>query len=71
MREHQVLEGLHAGLSTIPALVARIYADVDAALHPAAGRSVAAHLLKLEREGRVKRPVGAPNEGPWTLATPG
>jgi glyoxylase-like metal-dependent hydrolase (beta-lactamase superfamily II) len=67
LREQQVLAGLQAGLSTISALVARIYADVDPALHPAAGRSVAAHLLKLEREGRVARPAGAPEEGPWRL----
>ncbi len=67
LREQQVLAGLSAGLSTIPALVARIYAEVDPALHPAAGRSVAAHLLKLEREGRVARPAGAPEDGPWVL----
>ena len=66
MREQQVLEGLRAGRATIPALVASIYADVDPALHAWAGRSVAAHLLKLEREGRVTRPAGAPEDGPWT-----
>jgi glyoxylase-like metal-dependent hydrolase (beta-lactamase superfamily II) len=67
MREQQVLEGLRAGRATIPELVAGIYADVDPALHPVAGRSVAAHLLKLEREGRVRRPAGASDAGPWAL----
>jgi glyoxylase-like metal-dependent hydrolase (beta-lactamase superfamily II) len=67
LRERQVLEGLRAGLTTISALVARIYADVDPALHAWAGRTVAAHLLKLEREGRVTRAPGAPDEGPWAL----
>lgn len=54
-RERQVLDGLRAGRETIPELVAAIYAEVDPALHPVAARSVLAHLLKLEREGRVAR----------------
>jgi Beta-lactamase associated winged helix domain len=33
--------------------VARVYAEVDPALHPAAELSVRAHLAKLVREGRV------------------
>lgn len=71
LRERQVLEGLRAGLTTIPELVARIYVDVNPALHAWAGRSVAAHLLKLERERRVSRPAGAPDEGPWSLTAGG
>jgi glyoxylase-like metal-dependent hydrolase (beta-lactamase superfamily II) len=67
LRERQVLDGLADGLTTIAALVARIYADVDPALHAWAGRSVAAHLLKLEREGHVARPEGASDDGPWRL----
>ncbi|HEX9057027.1 MAG TPA: MBL fold metallo-hydrolase [Ktedonobacterales bacterium] len=67
MRERQVLDGLRADRHMIPDLVAVIYADVDPRLHGMAGRSVAAHLLKLEREGRVSRPAGASDEGPWTL----
>jgi glyoxylase-like metal-dependent hydrolase (beta-lactamase superfamily II) len=54
-RENQVLACVGDGLDTIPAMVARMYADVDKRLHPAAARSVEAHLIKLEREGRVKR----------------
>jgi glyoxylase-like metal-dependent hydrolase (beta-lactamase superfamily II) len=52
-REEQILAGLRAGLTTIPALVARIYSDVPRHLHGAAGRSVLAHLLDLVARGRV------------------
>jgi glyoxylase-like metal-dependent hydrolase (beta-lactamase superfamily II) len=54
-RERQVLAGLGRGLTTLPALVAFVYADVDPQLHPIAAQSLTAHLLKLEREGRVAR----------------
>ncbi len=54
-RENQVLAAVKDGLDTIPAMVARMYADVDKRLHPAAARSVEAHLIKLEREGRIVR----------------
>ncbi len=56
-RERQVLEALQAaqGVASIPALVQVIYVDVDPRLHPVAAHSVEAHLLKLEREGRVRR----------------
>jgi glyoxylase-like metal-dependent hydrolase (beta-lactamase superfamily II) len=57
-RENQVLAAVKGGLDTIPAMVARMYADVDKRLHPAAARSVEAHLIKLEREGRVVRDGG-------------
>jgi hypothetical protein len=50
-----VLAAVKDGLDTIPAMVARMYADVDKRLHPAAARSVEAHLIKLEREGRIVR----------------
>jgi glyoxylase-like metal-dependent hydrolase (beta-lactamase superfamily II) len=58
-RERQVLEALAAGCSSAAEIVARVYADVDPALHPAAERSVLAHLEKLEQEGRVRRSGGA------------
>lgn len=53
LREQQILAALQAGLDRIPAMVRRIYADVDPQLHGFAGESVRAHLLKLEEEGRV------------------
>ena len=52
-RERQIIACIRDGLSTIPQMVARMYADVDKRLHPAASRSVLAHLIQLESEGRV------------------
>ena len=54
-REAQILACIRDGVSTIPDMVARMYADVDKRLHPAAARSVLAHLIQLESAGRVKR----------------
>ncbi len=54
-RETQILRAIDEGLSTIPQMVAAMYAMVDKRLHPAAGRSVLAHLIDLERRGRVAR----------------
>lgn len=53
-REQQVLDALAAGDGTPAEIVARVYADVDEVLHPAAERSVRAHLHKLVLEGRVR-----------------
>lgn len=58
-RERQVLAAVDAGLETAPAIVARLYTDVPSFLHPVAERSVLAHLLKLESEGRVVRAAAA------------
>jgi glyoxylase-like metal-dependent hydrolase (beta-lactamase superfamily II) len=52
-REAQVIACLRDGIDTIPAMVARMYVDVDKRLHPAAARSVLAHLIQLEQERRV------------------
>jgi glyoxylase-like metal-dependent hydrolase (beta-lactamase superfamily II) len=52
-REAQILACIRDGVATIPDMVARMYADVDKRLHPAASRSVLAHLIQLEQEGRV------------------
>jgi glyoxylase-like metal-dependent hydrolase (beta-lactamase superfamily II) len=54
-RERQVLVALEEGPATPEELVPRIYAGYPEELHPAAARSVLAHLLKLAREGRVAR----------------
>jgi len=54
-RENQVLRAIDEGLVTVPAMVAAMYAMVDKRLHPAAARSVLAHLIDLERRGRVAR----------------
>lgn len=54
-RETQVMRAIGEGLVTIPQMVAAMYAMVDKRLHPAAGRSVLAHLIDLERRGKVAR----------------
>lgn len=63
MREAQVLERLARGPTTIAALVADIYADVDPQVHRVAARQVHGHLLKLAREGRATE-----HDGRWSPA---
>jgi glyoxylase-like metal-dependent hydrolase (beta-lactamase superfamily II) len=53
-RERQIMACLRDGLDTVPAMVQRMYRDVPAILHPAAGRSVLAHLIQFVAEGRVQ-----------------
>jgi glyoxylase-like metal-dependent hydrolase (beta-lactamase superfamily II) len=64
-REQEIVDALAAGLTTIDAVVARVYADVAEELHPVARRTVHAHLRKLAQEGRVR---GDDADGPWALA---
>ncbi|WP_293902966.1 MBL fold metallo-hydrolase [Phenylobacterium sp.] len=53
-RETQILMALvEGGAATVRQLVARLYADTDRRLHPAAAHSVLAHLLDLYRRGVV------------------
>jgi len=53
-REGQVLRLLAEGPRTIPDMVARMYVGLDPRLAPAAERSVLAHLIDLDRRGRVR-----------------
>jgi glyoxylase-like metal-dependent hydrolase (beta-lactamase superfamily II) len=53
-RERQVLAALEDGPATIPEIVETIYSGYPKEVHALAGRSVLSHLLKLEREGRVR-----------------
>jgi len=62
-REKQILKRLGEGVGRIPEMVATMYAAVDPRLHPAAGRSVLAHLRDLERRGLVREEGEA-----WTLS---
>jgi glyoxylase-like metal-dependent hydrolase (beta-lactamase superfamily II) len=57
-RENQVLAAIADGRDTIPKMVERMYAEVNKGLWPAASRSVLAHLIKLEKEGRVAQDGG-------------
>lgn len=52
-REGQILAAIDAGMNAIPAIVARLYVDVDKRLHPAAALSVFAHLVAMTEDGRV------------------
>ncbi len=52
-RERAIAACLEDGVATIPDMVRRIYADVDPALHRAAGRSVLSHLLHMVEDGRA------------------
>ena len=52
-RENQILKLLGEGPKPIPAMVATMYANVAPVLHPAAGRSVLAHLIDLHARGLV------------------
>jgi glyoxylase-like metal-dependent hydrolase (beta-lactamase superfamily II) len=53
-RTTQIIERMAAGDERIDQMVPVLYADVDPALHPAAARSVLAHLLHLVSIGRVE-----------------
>lgn len=54
-REGQILRLIDRGTTLIPAMVAVMYKGIDPRLHPAAGRSVLAHLVDLEARGLVRR----------------
>jgi glyoxylase-like metal-dependent hydrolase (beta-lactamase superfamily II) len=69
-RERQVLAGLTEGPRSPKELVGVIYSDYPADLRPLAARSVLAHLLKLEAEGRVER-QGRGAGLRFAVATPG
>lgn len=62
-RERQVLETLSEGPASPEEMVPAIYGgEVAESMFPFAARSVLAHLLKLEKEGRVAR-TGRPADG--------
>ncbi len=54
-RERQILRQLADGPMAIPDMVVAMYKGLDAHLRPAAGRSVLAHLIDLERRDLVAR----------------
>ena len=59
-REAAIVAELRSGETSIPAMVARMYVDVDLRLHPAAAMSVLGHMLDLIERGMVVTPDGAP-----------
>ncbi len=59
-RESQIFAALSAEEpAALATLVARVYADVPQSLHALAERSVLAHLLKLQTDGRAQRRADA------------
>ncbi len=64
-RESKVVAGMQElGPASIEGLVSVVYADVPVGLHPVARRSLLAHLLKLQADGRARV-----DEDIWSLAT--
>jgi glyoxylase-like metal-dependent hydrolase (beta-lactamase superfamily II) len=62
-RERQIVRLVGEGRSAVPQIVAAAYPGLDPRLVPAAGGTVTAHLLDLERRGLVKRVEGEQ----WTI----
>lgn len=59
-REAAILGCIDDGLTRVPDMVGRIYANVPRGLHPAAARSVLAHLIYLVEAGAVMASSPAP-----------
>ena len=66
-REAQVLARLAAGDRRIADMIPVLYAAVDARLWPAASLSVWAHLIALERAGRVRAAPEPAIDAEWSL----
>jgi glyoxylase-like metal-dependent hydrolase (beta-lactamase superfamily II) len=67
-REREILAAMQDGASLIPEIVATVYAAYPVALHGPARQSVCSHLLKLEREGRVRRDGAVAIDARWHLS---
>jgi glyoxylase-like metal-dependent hydrolase (beta-lactamase superfamily II) len=65
-REEQIVAALAAGIADVPGMVRRIYVGYPESLFAAAGQSVTAHLLKLEREGRARRDAASDGSSQWS-----
>lgn len=58
-REQKVMDAVsRANALTLDELLPLVYDDVPERIHPVARRSLAAHLIKLERDGRVEEQAG-------------
>jgi glyoxylase-like metal-dependent hydrolase (beta-lactamase superfamily II) len=63
-RERRLIEALGAGHRTVDALLDEVWNDAPPALRPAATVTLAAHLDKLEEEGRL--PAGVERPRGWS-----
>lgn len=70
-REQQILRQIAAGRSLIAEMVPPMYAAVDPRLHPAAARSVLAHLIHLVRTGVVLTEGEPSLDSEYRMAEPG
>jgi glyoxylase-like metal-dependent hydrolase (beta-lactamase superfamily II) len=52
-RHEEIYEAVLAGVSSVPAIVEKVYAEVSSSLHPLAAKSVEAHLALLRDQGRI------------------
>ncbi len=64
-RERLLLAALDAGARSVAELLERAWADAPAALRPAAAVTLAAHLDKLDDEGRLPAGVERPTWPAW------
>lgn len=67
-RERRLLAALDGGARSIDELLDAAWADVPAPLRGAAAVTLAAHLDKLEADGRLPDGVQRPRLGPWLAA---
>jgi glyoxylase-like metal-dependent hydrolase (beta-lactamase superfamily II) len=68
-REREILAALEREPMAVMEIVEIVYAAYPKVLHPAAAQSVTQHLLKLERENRVRREAGGePLSARWALS---
>jgi glyoxylase-like metal-dependent hydrolase (beta-lactamase superfamily II) len=70
-RETRLLAALAAGRRTVDALLDDAWSDAPAILRPAAAVTLAAHLDKLEAEGRLPEGVERPPWPEWLGPAPG
>jgi glyoxylase-like metal-dependent hydrolase (beta-lactamase superfamily II) len=54
-RERQIVDAMRAGASTADAITATVYRALPDKMLPMAKQGVLSHLVKLERDGRVRR----------------
>jgi glyoxylase-like metal-dependent hydrolase (beta-lactamase superfamily II) len=64
-RDAQILDAVRRGFASPAAIVPEVYGRVPDVIVKAANDSVLAHLVKLEREGKVTR-AASPGEDPAT-----
>jgi len=64
-REQQILDAMRQGDSTPEQIVSPVYRGLQDQLIPMAREGVVAHLIKLEREGRIHR-----RDDAWQLVAP-